>query len=174
VPGSSLKGGSVHEILKLFLETQRREAMQLAAASDLLEVTAIDPQRYFATFRCRGLVQNARGEVREHDRFSVGIWLPESYLRVANPAEILTWLEPKTVWHPNIRSPFVCLGKIAPGTPLVDLLHRCFELISFQNVTMREDDALNQPACAWARRNRERFPVDSRPIKRQAAEAAPC
>ena len=46
--------------------------------------------------------------------------------------------------------------------------------ISYENVTMREDDALNRPVCAWARRNRERFPIDSRPIKRVAAEAAPC
>jgi hypothetical protein len=161
-------------IVKLFLETQSREAMQLAAHSDLLELSALDPQRYLARFLCRGLVRDPDGEVREHDEFTVGIWLPESYLRVVNPAEILTWLEPQEVWHPNIRPPFVCLGKIAPGTPLVDLLHRCYELITFDNVTMREDDALNRPACAWARRNRERFPVDSRPIKRANAEAVPC
>jgi hypothetical protein len=148
--------------------------MQLAAESDLLEVTALDLQHYVATFRCRGLVRDARGEVREHDRFSVGIFLSENYLRMANPAEILTWLEPSEIWHPNVRPPFVCLGKTTPGTPLVELLHRCFELITFENVGMREDDALNQPACAWARRNRERFPVDRRPIKRVAAEAVSC
>ncbi len=161
-------------ILKLFLETQQREARALAAESDLLDVTALDLQRTVATFRCRGLVRDARCEVHEHDRFAIGIYLAESYLRVVNPAEVLTWLEPRTVWHPNISPPFVCLGRIAPGTPLVDLLHRCFELIAYENVTMREDDALNRPACAWARRNRERFPIDPRPIKRVASEAAPC
>jgi len=161
-------------IAKLFLESQQREAMQLAAESDLLEVRALDLHRTIATFRCRGLVCDASGEVREHDRFTLGVFLSENHLREVNPAEVLTWLEPREVWHPNIRPPFVCLGRIAPGTPLVDLLHRCFELISYENVTMREDDALNRPACAWARRNRERFPIDSRPIKRVAAEAAPC
>lgn len=161
-------------ILKLFLETQQREALQLAAESDLLEVTAIDLQRYIATFRCHGLVRDASGVVREHDRFSVGIWLPESYQRLPPSSQILTWLEPREVWHPNIRPPFLCLGQIAPSTPLVDLLHRCFELIAYENVTMREDKAMNIPACAWARRNRERFPVDRRPIKRQPAETAPC
>jgi hypothetical protein len=164
----------VDHILKLFLETQQREALALAAASDLLEVTALDLQHYVATFRCRGLVRDARGEVREHDRFSVGIFLPESYQRVVNAAEILTWLEPAEIWHPNVRPPLVCLGKIAPNTRLVDLLHRCFELITFENVGMREDDALNPPACAWARRNCERFPVDARPIKRRTLEAATC
>jgi hypothetical protein len=162
------------DILKLFLETQQREAMQLAAESDLLELVVVDSQHYVATFRCRGLVRNAAGEVREHDRFTLGIWLPDTYQRIVNPAEILTWFEPSEVWHPNIRPPFVCLGKIAPNTRLVDLLHRCFELITFENVGMREDDTLNPPACAWARRNRERFPVDRRPIKRAAAEAVLC
>jgi hypothetical protein len=162
----------VDDILKLFLETQQREAMQLAAESDLLEVSVLDLQHLIATFRCRGLVRDARGEVREHEHFTVGIFLPETYLRVVNAAEILTWFEPSEVWHPNINPPFVCVGKIAPGTPLVDLLHRCFEVISFENVGM--GDALNQPASAWARRNRERFPVDARPIKRQIVRAAPC
>lgn len=161
-------------ILKLFLEAQQRDALALADASDLLEVKALDLQHYLVTYRCHGLVREPDGAVREHDRFRLGIWLPESYLREVDPSQILTWFEPATVWHPNIRPPWICLGKIAPGTPLVDLLHRCFELISFENVTMREDDALNRPACAWARRHRELFPTDRRPIKRAAAEAAPC
>lgn len=161
-------------IFELFLEAQRRDALDLAAASDLLELVPLDLQHYVATFHCRGLVRDGAGEVREHDRFRVGIWLSETYQREVNPATILTWLEPADVWHPNIRPPFVCLGRIDPGTPLVDLIHRCFELITFENVTMREDDALNRPACAWARRNRERFPVDRRPIKSGAVEVAPC
>jgi hypothetical protein len=161
-------------ILRLFLETQQREGMRLAAESDLLALHALDLQRYVAEFSCRGLARDVHGAVREHDRFVVGIRFPESYLRIVNPAELLTWLGPREIWHPNVRPPFVCLGRIAPATPLVDLLHRCFELITFENVTMREDDALNREACAWARRNRERFPIDRRPIKWRAVEAAPC
>jgi hypothetical protein len=111
--------------------------------------------------------------VREHDRFAVGIRFPESYLRGTNLGEILTWLGPREVWHPNIRPPYVCVGRIDRGTPLVDLLHRCFELITFENVTMREDDALNPDACAWARRHRQRFPIDPRPIKWRSAQPVP-
>lgn len=158
-------------ILNLFLKSQRAEGMQLAAESDLLELSAIDDQRYVASYSCKGLVRDATGEVHEHDRFGVGIRFPDDYLRSANPGEILTWLGPKEIWHPNIAAPFICLGTIVPGTSLVELLHRCFEVISFENVTMREDDALNQPACAWARRNRDRFPVDIRPMKRGAIQA---
>jgi hypothetical protein len=161
-------------ILKLFLETQARAASQLSAESDLVDVTALDLQHYVATFRCLGLVRDASGAVREHDRFKIGIYLPESYQHLPPFPEILTWLEPREVWHPNIRPPFLCIGPIARGTPLVELLHRSYEVITFENVTMGEDNALNVPACAWARRNRERFPVDSRPIKRARAESATC
>ncbi len=162
------------DILQLFLETQRREVMALAAASDLVEVAPLGFQQYAVSFGCRGLVRGPGGEICEHDRFQIGIWLPSTYLREVDPAKVLTWLGPREVWHPNIRPPFVCLGKIAPGTPLTDLVHRCFELITFENVTMREDDALNRAACAWARRNRDRFPIDRRPIKRAASGGAPC
>lgn len=155
-------------ILKDFLVTQRAEGLRLAEESDLLELRPIDQQSYIATFTCKSLVRDAAGDVHEHDRFGVGIRFPENYLRSANPGEILTWLGPNEIWHPNVRAPFICPGTIVPGTPLVDLLHRCFEIITFENVTMREDKALNQPACAWARRNRDRFPVDTRPIKRRA------
>jgi hypothetical protein len=155
------------KILNLFLQTQRVEGAKLAAESDLLELSAIDDQHYIATYTCKGLVRDAAGVVHEHDRFGVGIRFPGNYLRSVNPGEILTWRGPAEIWHPNIGVPFICLGSIVPGTPLVELLHRCFEVISYQNVTMREDDALNPPACAWARRNRDRFPVDTRPIKRR-------
>lgn len=161
-------------ILRDFLEAQQRDAMALAAGSDLLELASRGLQRYVASFRCRGLVRDARCEVREHDRFEVGIWLPESYLRVVNGAEILTWLAPREIFHPNVSPPLICVGPIAPSTPLVELLHRIFELITYQNVTMDENKALNHPACAWARRNRERFPLDLRAIKRVPAEAARC
>ena len=33
---------------------------------------------------------------------------------------------------------------------------------------MREDDALNQAACQWARANLARLPVDTRPLKRRS------
>ncbi len=160
------------EILNNFRETQRIKGLQLAADSDVLDLAPIDDQHYIATFACKGLVRDASGEVRVHDQFGVGIRFADDYLRRVNPAEVLTWLGPNEIWHPNIGPPFVCLGTIVPGTPLVDLLHRCFEVITYQNVTMREDDALNHSACAWARRNRERIPVDSRPLKRRALQAS--
>ena len=161
-------------ILAGYLQRQFEEGMALSKASDLLNLIAVSGSRqhYVAEFHCKGLVQDESGDVVEADRFAIGIWFPDNYLREANPFAVLTWLEPLRVFHPNVspHAPFICIGRLAPGTSLVEILYRCFELITFQRVTMREDDALNTAACAWARRNQHRFPVDRRPLKRLAVD----
>jgi hypothetical protein len=159
-------------ILASFLERQLEEGMALAAESDLFELLPVEPpypQRYVVIYRCRGLILNAAGLVAEADRFMIGIKFPDDYLLTADPFTVLTWLGPQGAWHPQIRPPFLCIGRLFPGTPLVDILYRAFEVITFNRVTMREDDALCQPACSWARRNGHRFPVDTRPLKRPGA-----
>jgi hypothetical protein len=159
-------------ILRLFLERQFQEGLELDRASDLLDLlpaSASTPDRYVATFHCKGLVREAGGTVAEANRFRVGIWFPSDYLRRAEPTQILTWLEPRRVFHPNISDvvPFICIGRLSPGTRLVDILYQVFEIITYRKVTMREDDALNGAACAWARRNQDLFPIDRRPLKRR-------
>jgi hypothetical protein len=161
-------------VLAAFLDRQRTEGLALAASSDLVDVLPLEPeppQRYLVRFGCTGLVGSETNEVEEAAGAVVGIWFADDYLRHVDPMTVLTWLEPRRVFHPNVRAPFVCLGRIVPGTPLVDLIYRCFELITWRRVTMREDDALNREACAWARRNTPRFPIDRRPLRRQAAGA---
>lgn len=160
-------------ILHAFLERQYRDGMALAAASDLLDLVPIGPeppQRYVATFTCKGLVKAPDGAIVEADRFVVGIWLPDDYLRAADPFAVLTWLGPRTIFHANVSdvAPFMCIGTLTPGTPLVDLLFRCFELITYNRVAPH--DALNRDASAWALRNMSRFPVDRRPLKRRRAD----
>ena len=122
--------------------------------------------KYFAHFHCTGLVRRA-GQVVEHHDFLVGIHLPDAYLRRFDTARVLTWCEPFEVWHPSIRPPFVCVGRMQPGTPLVDLLYQLYEIITYHNVEMREHNALNHEACAWARNNLHRFPVDRKPLRRR-------
>lgn len=156
-------------ILTGFLEQQHTEGMALAAHSDLLELAPLDPtptQKYLARFRCRGLVRS-HNQVIQHDDFLVGIRFPDSYLRVFDTSQVLSWCAPFAVWHPNIRPPFVCVGRMEPGTPLVDLLYQVFEIISYHNLEMREPMALNHEACVWARHNVHRFPVDDRPLRRR-------
>jgi hypothetical protein len=160
-------------ILTAFLTKQRREAEALNRESDLVEIfpaAGEAPRRYRVRFRCAGLVRSANGEIVEADRFETGVWFPADYVRRADPFETLTWLGPSNVFHPNISDtlPLICIGRLTRGTPLVDIVYRLFDLITYNNVTMVETDALNRAACAWARTNRHRFPVDRRPLKRRA------
>jgi hypothetical protein len=155
-------------ILGSWLKAQREEATALADDSDLLDVWPLDPQRFLARFCNKGLVRAHDGEVREANHFEVEYWFKEDYLRrVPRPLEVLTWIHPLEVIHPNVRPPLCCVGFITPGTSLVDLLYRTYEVISYQNVMPKEDDALDLDACQWARHNQHRFPVDVRPLKRR-------
>ena len=145
--------------------------MALAAASDLLELTAhpFPPPSSMATFRCKRLVRLADGSIGEADYCQTGIWFPPDYLRRADPFEILRWFGPPNIWHPNISDtmPLICVGRLTPGMPLVDILYQIFEIITYNKYTPREDDSLNKACCSWARQNQHRFPVDSRPLKRR-------
>lgn len=158
------------QIFEAFLDTQFDQGMALARASDLLELAPVDSpshQRYVAEFRCRGLVRLPNGDIEEGDRFGVGIHFPDDYLRRVDPYQILFWLGPQNVWHPNIsdKAPAICLGHLGPATPLVDLLYQVFEIITYHKYSAV--DSLNQGAAAWARQNQHRFPVDTRPLKRR-------
>jgi hypothetical protein len=155
------------KVLDAFLTRQREEGMALAASSDLLELKCLDPQHYVARFLCEGLVRRGTGDVEEASGFEVGIFFSADHLRRVEPAQLVTWFTPWEIYHPNIRPPFCCLGRSAPGISLVEVLYQIYEIVTYQKVTMREDDALNHAACSWARENTARFPVDRRPLKRR-------
>jgi hypothetical protein len=157
-------------IFESFLETQHRQAMRLAEESDLLDVFPIGHkpyQRHILRYRCNGLVREEH-EVRKANHFEVGIRFPLDYLRRAEPPEVITWFRPVNVWHPNILHPFLCPGRLSPGTSLIDLIYQCFDIITYNKVTMNELDCLNPDACSWSRSNIDRFPIDSRPLKRRS------
>jgi hypothetical protein len=159
-------------VLAGFLERQREDGLALAAQSDLVTLVPLPgtpTQRYLLQLRCKGLVRTSTGEIAEADRFLLGIWFPDDYLRRADPFRVLTWLGPSNAFHPNVRPPFACIGRLVARTPLVDIIYRAFEVVTYRRVTMQEDDALNHDACVWARRNQHHFPVDARPLKRAAA-----
>ena len=152
-------------IFQRFLEYQAAEAAELSTNSDLVAVTPCveddgPPQRWLVEIGCQGVVKEADGEVVTEHGFVVGIWFPHDYLRQVNPAEIVTWLSPSNVWHPNIlgAAGAMCLGRIEPGSSLISLVHRCAEIISYHN--WASHDALNQDAAQWARNNQHQFPLD--------------
>ena len=158
-------------IFARFLQRQREEGKALAAASDLLDLDAypVAPPHFVATFHCKGLVRLPDDSIKESNFFQAGIWFPPDYLRRADPFEILRWFGPPNIWHPNISDtlPLVCVGRVSPGTPLVDLVYELFDLLTYAKFNPRENDCLNQACCSWARDNQHRFPVDRRPLKRR-------
>jgi hypothetical protein len=163
-------------IFRSFLQRSHDEAMALAASSDLLELEPLagsPPTRFIARFGCRGLVCR-NNIVQEAEQFAVGFNFPAGYLQSApEPLRMLTWLGPQDVHHPNILGPFICVGKPEQGAGLADLLFLTFGLITYQSVTMNENDALNSAACAWARRHVHELPIDPRPLRWRRANGEP-
>lgn len=156
-------------IFRAFLLRQAQEGRALALASDILELECLPTGQHFvAHFNCRGLIEE-NGQVRESNGFHVGVFFGSDYLRAVNPIEVLTLFGPQNTFHPNIAfgAPFICVGRIAPGMPLTDLIYQVFAILAYQKLTPREDDALNKEACRWARANQHRFPIDRRPLKRR-------
>ncbi len=157
-------------VFRAFLERQAEEGRALARASDILELECLPTgQHFIASYYCRGFVRGRDGVVREGEFFQAGLFFGADYLRTARPFETLTLLSPFDVYHPNMAygAPLICVGKIAPGMAIVDLLYQVYEIFSWQRLTAREDDALNKEACRWARDNQALFPADRRPLKRR-------
>lgn len=163
------------DVLSGFLERQREDGLALAARSPLLElepVAGAPCDRWITRFACRGLVREPAGGIAEAEGFAVGVWFPDDYLRRASTFECLTLLTApgaRRIFHPNCgRSPLgadcICIGHLVPGTPLVDIVLQCFEVLTWQNVTVDERNALDREACAWARANLHRLPIDRRSI----------
>jgi ubiquitin-protein ligase len=161
--------GGVDPIYENFLEQQREEGMVLSRSSDLLDlhIAPAAPPHFVAEFRCTGLRRNGSGDIQEANEFAVGIWFPSDYLRRADTFEMLRVFT-SGLWHPNVSAelPLICVGRLAPGTPLVDILYQIYDMLTYQKFNPRENDALNKAACAWARQNQHRFPIDRRPLKR--------
>jgi hypothetical protein len=164
-------------VFRDFLETQLEEGLALAAASDLVEIvpagpagSGMPPQRYRVRFRCTGLVRTDDGAIVEADDFAAGIWFRDDHLRAVDPRYLVTWLAPRTIHHPNVLAPWVCLGRTGVGISLVEIVYQLHAIVTYTKATL--DDALNGVAAAWAREHLPRFPVDRRPLKRRA-EVAP-
>src|SRR3989442_133913 len=134
---------NVDLIFRHFMERQLAEGMALAEESDLLRlrIPPLAPPHFVAEYHCKGLVRGEDGEIREADRFEVGIWFPPDYLRRTDPFQILRMFTPNT-WHPNISRelPLICIGRLTPGTALVDILYQIFDIVTYQRYNPREDD----------------------------------
>jgi hypothetical protein len=158
-------------IFQNFIERQYAEGTALSDESDILDlhVSAAAPPHFVADFHCKGLIRNAAGKMEEANEFRVAIWYPpDSVRRPASTFEMFRMLTP-CVWHPNVAPelPLICVGNITAGNSLVDLIHRLYEVITYQRWNPVEHDSLNRAACSWARRHQEMFPLERNALRRQ-------
>lgn len=156
--------------LNSFLDKQNEDAMVLDSQSDVISVQPLGlppHQKYMVKFTCAGLIRHADGRVQLANKFHVGIFFPDDYLRSVHPPDILTWLSPENAFHSNIKFPYVCIGDILPGTQFVEILHRLLSVISWNKFTVSESDALSKDACQWARNNSSRYPLPMPPLRRR-------
>lgn len=141
------------------------EARELNRGSDLLEILPLASpagQRFLMVFACGGLVRGEDGHVEVAHHHVVGLSFTERHAHESpNPATLLTWLEPRRVWNPHVRAPFTCIGHVAPGTGLREIVLRVFDVITLRTVSTH--DALNPAAAEWIAQHRSRIPVDPRP-----------
>ena len=190
-----IRNNAIHNnpIHRGFLNAQWTEMSALNQSSDRVEIIPLwqhehgqhehgqhenpdrdtdPPDRYLVHFYCKTMVKNNDVIEALQGKYSIGISVPADYLRTTyeNPAQVLTFFS-KEVYHPNISVPFICIGSIAPATPLVDVLIRSYEVITYNRVTTVESNALNHEACLWARQHMSEFPLEVVPLKRQLEES---
>lgn len=144
-------------IFSSFLAVQHQMARAFAMLNPgLVELQALTPCHWLAHFHCKGLIRTPGGPVREADHFVVGIGLGPDYCRKVEPG-VITMLTPH-VFSPHVAGPHVCAGRLAPATPLTDLLVQTFEILTWRNVV--PNDPLNREAAEWARNHPDRIPLE--------------
>ena len=150
-------------VLSAFLENTKLEAIALVARSDVLTIVPLGPGALSSGYVCEfslpylrrlpnGTVEVAPGPVL------IGVRFPEDYLRSADPhlyVKVASVITPDLI-HPNISGGMVCLGaSFSPGTSLTALLWELYDIVSYQNVTLDERNALNPEACRLLREHQQ-------------------
>ncbi len=165
-------------VFEAFLQAQGEAARRLNAQCDTVVLHPADPltpaASYVAQFRCPCLAKASGAALREIDVVEIGIRFTTQHLRVFDTVRALQVLAPRDLFHPNIIGPVMCVGHLAPGATLEEMVLQVYEVLTYQRVTMNETDALNHEACRWARANQGRFPLSSLPLKRRRVRFDEC
>lgn len=151
------------KVFKRFLESNQKAALALSAVSEVLNVVPMPPfpaMTYLAEFRVRHLRRMDSGRVEVADGPVVAkLQFPADYLCSTDPQlpmKVVSILSPPNFVHPNVAFGSVCLGyRFAPGTRLELLLRELYEIVSYQNYTLDESNAMDAEACRLLRAHPE-------------------
>jgi ubiquitin-protein ligase len=159
----------VDQILDRFCRANWRNAHALAGESEMLELVPFGggdaPRAVAAHFNAYCWVKDQDGVHRQLG-FTIGFRFPEHYLTpLVQASEVIHFVGPNQVFHPNIRPGACCLGNgFQPGLELRDLLFRTYSLVTGQQRS-QPADPLNPAAAAYYRRHWPMEPADNRPLK---------
>jgi hypothetical protein len=165
----NMADGQVETLLLRHLVHQRETSLAFADGCENLELEPLALNRYRASFMCETLLETAERVRKRPTKVVTEIWFPRTYLRRVDSMQIISVLEPLNIFLPNVRPPAICIGKLNPGAPLVEIISRVWEVLAGQNVMPNEFDALNAAACSWIRNNPECLPLDPRSLKGAAS-----
>lgn len=179
------------EILNRFLKRGWKEAITLSVESDLLRIASVPvtdpPTMHLLLFQQIEFLRRERsGEISvANNPIAVGVNFPLDYLRSSDPRlyiKIATLLDPVTLdphpdyFHPNVDSVSgtICLGAgFRPGTPFPALIWHLYEIITYQNFSLDERNALNREACRYLRDHSEVIStLRIRPLRRRRLRAS--
>jgi hypothetical protein len=141
-------------VFDAFCRAAAREAETLAAQSDVLAIVPLPPMppsRFLLRFaipylrrRPDSTIEPAPGPILAGIRFPADYLLgtdPHLWMRVVS-------IETPALIHPNVREGVACLGaQFAPGTPFRVLVRAVYDLLTYQLMTLDEQNALDPEAC---------------------------
>jgi hypothetical protein len=150
------------QVFEKFLENSLAEASALEKQSDVLELVPLPPlppSTYLCKFAVPYLRRQADGTIAlAEGPVIAAVHFPEDYLRSVDHwlyLKVATLLTPDFI-HPNVRGGTVCLGAdFAPGTPIKGLLWELYDIVTYQNFSLVEHNALNAEACRLLRARQE-------------------
>lgn len=155
----------IHDkILHRFLQNSFLETKELEKNSDVFSIISWNddpPSQFFLAFKdINYLSKNVqKNEVRlTKSPVFVNVFFPPDYLRSMDPnlnLKIVRILN-ADFFHPNIKQPlgFICLGhNFLHGSSMCDIIFHIYDIVTYQNITVEERDALNPEACRYCRAN---------------------
>jgi ubiquitin-protein ligase len=147
---------------------------ELASKSDLVEVEAIEgnpPRRYRVTLKCKGIMLHPINKKPSLTANHImDIYLPAGKAGYPNEKPIVRCLTPH--FHPNIsqENNLVCIGEWNSSLDIAWLVSHLADMITYRVYDFEEP--FNQEAVKWTKANKNKLPVDRRPLFKQAKAAA--
>jgi hypothetical protein len=155
-------------VLRDFLMAAFEDLLTRSHGQSLLEWANLGrevPWLYRLTFKTRGLARGRDPEIRVVDRHVVAVRFLPDYLRRADRFEMLSLIEPRDPFHPNLANPAsaICVS-IYPGQSIADICESLHALFGWKLRQLAENNALNRDACIWGRAHIDDLPIDTRPL----------